>query len=362
MIPEEHASMPALLEHLEPYQVPRSTHVPSSLTIAPAVQAIIVNCVSIVEPQLAPIIRDNAEMVMARPEDSHSACPTHSEVVFFCEPGPFAACVAIIHDMPPTSHVWFARVQVFAPTTLSKVEGVLPEETMAISDGVLHVAFATCAHNSPSVSSIGTSVPEQHPCMTTTLKHLQSHKTPATTKTPGGFPVAPAMQAIVIDCVPVVYPQLAAIIGDDAEPVIASLEDPQTACPTRSEVIAAGVTWPSATCIAIVHIMFPASHVGPAAIQVLATATLTKVEHILPEQTMAIRDWEIGLTSTTCTHNSPAVSSIRTMVPEEHASVTAALEHLKSDHSPASSHMRPGLSIAPAVQAIVVNCVAVVDP
>ena len=65
MVPKEHASMPALLEHLKPHQVPATTHEPSSLTIAPAVQAIIVNCVSIVEPQFAPIIRDNTEMVMA---------------------------------------------------------------------------------------------------------------------------------------------------------------------------------------------------------------------------------------------------------------------------------------------------------
>ena len=157
--------------------------------------------------------------------------------------------------MPPTSHVRLARVQVFAPTTLTKVEGVLPEETVAISDCVLYVAFATCAHNSPTVCSIGTSVPEQHPCMTTALKHLQTHKTPPSTKTSGSFPIAPAMQAIVIDCVSIINPQLAAIIGDDAEPVISCLEDAQTACPTRSEVIAAGIAWPSATCIAIVHIL-----------------------------------------------------------------------------------------------------------
>ena len=91
--------MPALLKHLKPHHVPATTHVPSSLTIAPAVQAIIVNCVSIVEPQLAPIIRNNAEMVMACPEDSQSACPAHSEVVFFSETGPFATCIAVVHNL-----------------------------------------------------------------------------------------------------------------------------------------------------------------------------------------------------------------------------------------------------------------------
>jgi len=61
--------------------MPPTTNVPSGLSIAPAVQAVIVDCVLVVDPQLAAIIRDNAEMVMACPEDSQAACPTHSEVI-----------------------------------------------------------------------------------------------------------------------------------------------------------------------------------------------------------------------------------------------------------------------------------------
>jgi hypothetical protein len=61
--------------------MPPATNVPSGLPIAPAVQAVIVNCVLVVEPQLAAIIRDYAEMVMSCPENSQAACPTHSEVI-----------------------------------------------------------------------------------------------------------------------------------------------------------------------------------------------------------------------------------------------------------------------------------------
>jgi len=56
MVPEAHASMTAALKHLKPHQVPPSTNLSPGRPAAPAVQAVIVNCVSIVEPQLAPII------------------------------------------------------------------------------------------------------------------------------------------------------------------------------------------------------------------------------------------------------------------------------------------------------------------
>jgi hypothetical protein len=56
MVPEEHASMAAALKHLQSYQMPTGTHMRSGLSIAPAMQAVVVNCVSVVDPQLAPII------------------------------------------------------------------------------------------------------------------------------------------------------------------------------------------------------------------------------------------------------------------------------------------------------------------
>jgi hypothetical protein len=61
--------------------MPATADVPSGLSIAPTVQTVIVDCVLVVNPQLAAIIGDNAEMVMSCPEDSQAACPTHSEVI-----------------------------------------------------------------------------------------------------------------------------------------------------------------------------------------------------------------------------------------------------------------------------------------
>ena len=68
----------------------------SDLSIAPTVQAIIVNCVPIIDPQLAPIIGDNAEVVMAGLEDSQAARPTNSEVIPAAIARPIATCVTIV--------------------------------------------------------------------------------------------------------------------------------------------------------------------------------------------------------------------------------------------------------------------------
>ena len=48
----------------------------------------------------------------------------------------------------------------------------------------------------------------------------------------------------------------AAIIGDNAKAVMASPVDSDAACPTHSEVIASVETWPIATCVAIVHVLW----------------------------------------------------------------------------------------------------------
>jgi len=128
--------MTTLLEHLKSHKVPPSTNMLPGLPIAPAVQAIVVDCVTIVDPQLAPIIRINAEMVMACLVDSHAACPAHSEVITSFETAPFLTCVAIVHIAAPASHVRFAAIQILAPTSLAKVESILHEETMAISGAV----------------------------------------------------------------------------------------------------------------------------------------------------------------------------------------------------------------------------------
>ena len=89
--------------------------------------------------------------------------------------------------------------------------------------------------------------------MTTTLKHLKSHKPPTGTHMRSGLSIAPAMQAIVVNCVSIVDPQLASIIGNELEVVTAALEDSQAASPTHCKVIATSETRPFATGVAIVN-------------------------------------------------------------------------------------------------------------
>jgi len=239
MVPEQHTSMTTTLKHLKANKTPPSMQMLPGLSIAPTVQAIVVNGVSIVDPQLAAIIRQNAEMVMAGLEDSQAASPTHSKVITSFETAPFLACVAIVHCMAPAGHVGFATLQVLTPAALAKVKGILHEQTMTISNRVPTVPPATCTNNGPSVTSISTSVPEQHTSITTTFKHFESHQMPTTTKFPVALSITPAMQTIIVDCVAMVNPQLTAIIGENTEPVVARPEDSQTACPTHSEVICA---------------------------------------------------------------------------------------------------------------------------
>jgi hypothetical protein len=62
-------------------------------------------------------------------------------------------------------------------------------------------------------------VPEKHPSMTTTLKHLKPYKTPPCTNMLSSLSIAPTVQTIIIYCVAVVDPELAAIIGDNTESV-----------------------------------------------------------------------------------------------------------------------------------------------
>jgi hypothetical protein len=116
--------------------------------------------------------------------------------------------------MLPTTMRGSAPIEVLATTSLTEVVDILSEKTSAISgNGATGAAtFATCTYDSPSIASVGTSVPEQHPSMATTLKELNSHNTPSCTNTPSGHSSAPTVQAIVVNCVSIVEPQLASII------------------------------------------------------------------------------------------------------------------------------------------------------
>jgi hypothetical protein len=210
MVPEEHASVTTPLEHLKSDKMPSSTDIPSGHSTSPTMQSIVVNCVSVVNPQLAPIIGYNLEVVAACLENSQAACPAYSEVVAPSETMPPASCVTIIYIVFPARHIWSAAIEILTSATLAKIESVLPEETMAICDRI--ATFATRAHNSPSIASIGTMVPEQHPSMAATLKHLEPHNMPPATNISSDLTVAPAVQAIVVNCVPVVEPKLASVI------------------------------------------------------------------------------------------------------------------------------------------------------
>jgi hypothetical protein len=330
--------MTTAFKHFDSHVMISWAQISSCFPIAPAVQAIIVDCVPIVDPQLASIIRDNAKIIMARLEDSHAACPAHSKVIASGKTRPSATCVPIIDSVPPSGHVGPAPIQVLATTTLTEVVGVLPEETMAIS-GAMVSTSAACPDNSPPVSSIRTMVPEEHPCVTTTFEHLEPHHIPASAHIRPGLSIAPTMQAIVVNCVSVVNPQLAPIIRDNAEVVMALLEDSQAASPAHGKVIASTETRPPSASIAVVYHMSPPSHVWSTTIQVLASATLAKVKGILSEESMAISGTMPTSTSARL-HDSPSISSIRAMVPEEHASMAAALKHLQSDQMTTRSHMR----------------------
>jgi hypothetical protein len=57
MVSEEYTSMTTALKHFKSYQTPSSTHMLSCLSIAPPMQAIVVDCVPVVDPQLAAIVR-----------------------------------------------------------------------------------------------------------------------------------------------------------------------------------------------------------------------------------------------------------------------------------------------------------------
>jgi hypothetical protein len=117
--------------------------------------------------------------------------------------------------------------------------------------------------------------------MTTALKHFELHMMPSGTLMLCGLPIAPTMQAIIIDRVSIVNPQLASIIGDDAESVLACPANSQAACPSHREVITTGKAAPLSACVAIVNCLDYASHVCPATVQVRTTGALPKIEGLL---------------------------------------------------------------------------------
>jgi hypothetical protein len=93
---------------------------------------------------------------------------------------------------------------------------------------------------------------------------------------------------------------------------------------------------------------------------------LAKKEYILPEESMTVCGWEFsalfGTTVATCTYDCPSVCCVGTSVPEEHPSMAAAFKHLEFHKMPPSTKALVGLTIAPAMQPIIIDSVAIVDP
>ena len=156
--------------------------------------------------------------------------------------------------MSPTRHVRPATIQVLAMASLTKVESVLHKETMPVSDFMtLRCSSTTCTRNHPSVPSVRTVVPEEHASMATMFKHLEPYEMPPCPNVPSGMTGAPSVQAIVVDRVSVVEPEVAPIIRDNLEVVMTCPENSHAACPTHSEVIASVEPWPPSTRVTIVH-------------------------------------------------------------------------------------------------------------
>jgi hypothetical protein len=260
-VPEEHAGVPTMLKHLEPDQAP-TTDTSVTFSIAPSMQTIVIDCELVVNPKLAPVVGNNTVSVISCPEDSHASRPTRGEMITPGETMPSTIRVPMVDHVTPTSRVRPATVQVGATTTLAEVETVLPEITMAINHAM--GPPPPCTHNSPSMSGVATLIPEKHASSTAVLKHLKPHEIPSSTKMPVGFSITPAVQAIIIDRIPVVDPQLAAIIGQNTKPIMARIEDSHASCPTRSEMIASMEARPMATCVPVVYSMTPTLHIGPA--------------------------------------------------------------------------------------------------
>jgi hypothetical protein len=320
-------------------------------------QTVVIDRVTIVKPEIAAVVRDKLEVIPAALEDSRTASPTYSEVIVPGKSRPSAAGVPVVNIMLPSSHVRPASVQIRATTTLSKIEGILPEETMPINNSMRLPSART--NRQPFVSSVVAMVPEEHASMTTMFKHFESHHAPSTKVLPC-HTATPPVTAIIVDRVPIINKQIAAVVRDKLEVIPAASEDSHASSPTHSEVVTSLKTRPSASSVPVVYFMSPTSHVRPASVEILATTTLTEVERIFHEKTMAICDTITAMPPSAGADNHPAVSCIMTTVPEKHASMTTMFKHFESDHAP-SSQMSPCLTITPPVTAIIVDRVPIIN-
>jgi hypothetical protein len=252
--------------------------------------------------------------------------------------------------MSPTSHVRASTQQVLAVTPLTEVEDVLSEKGMTVDRAMASSnPPASCANSEITVPSIWTFVPEIYPSMTTTFKHLKSHQAPSTMNMTMTLTMAPAVTTIVVNCIPMVDEQVAPVIRSEPPSVMTRPEDPHAGCPTYGKVIIPVKSRPAATCVPIGDGLLPTGMIRPTPVQILAMATLTKVEDVLPEEASTISDAMRLRPPACCAHYIPSVSRVWTIIPEEETSMTTVFKELQSHPAPWSMHIWPRLVTAPTV-------------
>merc|ERR1712054_360841 len=274
LITQQDASMATMFEELHPEQAPSCMNVPRGFAIPPAVAPIIVDGVPVVDPQLGTVIGNEREPVTASAVEPDTAGPAHSKVVGTRESRPPATCVAVVDVVPPPRHVRPPVGKMWHTAALTEIEGILPEQAMAVYDSVADAPVATGIQHSPAVVGVWATITQQDASMATTFEELHPEHAPSCMNVPRGFAIPPAVEPIIVDGVTVVDPQLGTVIGNEREPVMASAVEPDTAGPFHSKVVGTSESRPLAICVAVVDVVLPPPHVRPPVGKVLHPVAL----------------------------------------------------------------------------------------
>jgi hypothetical protein len=158
-----------MLKHFQPERAPPTVKELSSHTSSHAVQAIIIDCESVVNPELAAIIRRDRQPVGTTPFDDHGATPTNSEMISSEETWPSARSGSVVHPTDSTSRPCTAATQIRAASTLTEIEDFFPNAHTANG---LWSSHSCIRYNGHSVTGVATPVSEYHACPTATFKHF----------------------------------------------------------------------------------------------------------------------------------------------------------------------------------------------
>merc|ERR1719478_1151843 len=154
------------------------------------------------------------------------------------------------HVRPPVSKMWH-------PAALAEIERILPEQAMTVSGFVCADPAAPGAQDVPAIGGVRATIAQHDPSMATMFEVRHLDHDPSCPDVPRGFAIAPAVEPIIVDGVPIVDPQLGSVIGNEREPVMACPEDAATAGPAHSEVVATMESRPGAASVAVVDVMLP---------------------------------------------------------------------------------------------------------